>query len=680
MLPFQNRQHPDLDKASMNRSYTLQKLIALTILVLLPASLASAQDAGQQIRAAVDIATPSVVRIRVIGGEQTVDGNTVSSLTTSGIVVTQSGRILSSSFAFQGQAAAISVETPSGERRAAKLVAVDHVRRLVLLQAEGTDWQPPATVPRSQIQVGQHAIALGRFYDSKQPSVSSGIISALNRIHGRALQTDAKISPVNYGGALVDLSGAVLGILVPLSPRGRGNPSAGIEWYDSGIGFAIPMSDAILIAERLQTGKDLQPGLAGLQLTAPGPFSDRVSIRRVQPKSPADKAGIRPGDRLLQAGDRPITRLSSLEEVLAAKYAGEVVELTLQRDGQPLQVALELVDRIPAGEAGYAGVILPAVATPEKRDGQAGPDLQQMLKPQSTPDTPVLVQTIPGSPAALAGLPAAAELVAINERPLKGLRSFLSPDLRLQSDTEISLSWRNLQNNEVQTLKMTAGPLPQEVPDVDPQILTENKAQTAQNAANTPSREEVPIEGLGSCTVILPAPTTGRRPAPLVLLSAGAESEAEILQRWGSLLASYQLMLLIPRTSGRTPLTADDAPLVLASLQLVASKYSADRSALVVIAAAPQTELAWQFASGNSQVSADLVLQSGWISEFLLQEVSGSGRSVMLLDRPEKTENKLLLERSRTALQNAGFWVPMSDTAQPAELRIAKWSVLLRAW
>jgi serine protease Do len=274
MLPFQNRQHPDLDKASMNRSYTLQKLIALTILVLLPASLASAQDAGQQIRAAVDIATPSVVRIRVIGGEQTVDGNTVSSLTTSGIVVTQSGRILSSSFAFQGQAAAISVETPSGERRAAKLVAVVHVRRLVLLQAEGTDWQPPATVPRSQIQVGQHAIALGRFYDSKQPSVSSGIISALNRIHGRALQTDAKISPVNYGGALVDLSGAVLGILVPLSPRGRGNPSAGIEWYDSGIGFAIPMSDAILIAERLQTGKDLQPGLAGLQLTAPGPFSD----------------------------------------------------------------------------------------------------------------------------------------------------------------------------------------------------------------------------------------------------------------------------------------------------------------------------------------------------------------------------------------------------------------------
>ncbi|MFN5078631.1 MAG: trypsin-like peptidase domain-containing protein [Planctomyces sp.] len=665
----------------MKRSHLLHQLIALLIAFLLqPACHSMAQDAGQQIRSAVSRAAQSVVRIRVIGGEQTVDGNTVSSLTTSGIVLTQAGQILSSSFAFQGRAAAVTVETSSGERRAARLVAVDHVRRLVLLQADGTDWQPPTIVPREQIQVGQHAIALGRFYDSQQPSVSSGIISALNRIHGRAVQTDAKISPVNYGGALIDLSGAVLGILVPLSPRGRGNPSAGIEWYDSGIGFAIPMSDAGLVAARLQAGKDLQPGLAGLQLTAPGPFSDRVSIRRVQPLSPAQKAGIRPGDRLLQAGDRPITRLSSLEEVLAAKYAGDVIELTLQRDGQPLQVSLELVDRIPPGAAGYAGVILPAPSTPENPDGQVGPDLQAMLKPRSQPDTPVLVQTIPGSPAALAGLPAEAELVAVNDKPLKGLRSFLSPDLRLQAGTEISLAWRKPQSGDVQTLKLTAGPLPENVTTVDPQILTETKARTAQKDASIPSREELPIEGLGSCTVILPTPSTGRRPAPVVLLSADAESEAAILQRWGSLLADYQLMLLIPRTPARTPLTADDAPLVLASLQLASSKYSADQSALIVMATAPQTELAWQFASGNSQVTADLVLQSGWVSEFLLQEVSAAGRSVMLLDRPEKTENKLLLERSRSALQNAGFWVPKSDTEQSTELRIANWSVLLRAW
>lgn len=232
----------------------------------------------------------------------------------------------------------------------------------------------------------------------------------------------------------------------------------------------------------------------------------------------------------------------------------------------------------------------------------------------------------------------------------------------------------------MQTLKMTAGPLPEIIPTINPQILTEPKTPDPQKKPASPSREEAPIEGLGSCTVILPAPAPQRRTAPIILLSADAESEAAILQRWGPLLADYQLILMIPRTTGSTPLTADDAPLVLASLQLAASKYSADPSALIVIASAPQTELAWQFASGNSQVSADLVLQSGSISDFLLQEVNGTGRSVLLLDRPEKTESKLLLERSRTNLQNAGFWVPTSDTNQSTELRIANWSVLLRAW
>ncbi len=124
----------------MKRSHLLHQLIALLIAFLLqPACHSMAQDAGQQIRSAVSRAAQSVVRIRVIGGEQTVDGNTVSSLTTSGIVLTQAGQILSSSFAFQGRAAAVTVETSSGERRAARLVAVDHVRRLVLLQADGTD-------------------------------------------------------------------------------------------------------------------------------------------------------------------------------------------------------------------------------------------------------------------------------------------------------------------------------------------------------------------------------------------------------------------------------------------------------------------------------------------------------------------------------------------------------------
>lgn len=139
-------------------------------------------------------------------------------------------------------------------------------------------------------------------------------------------------------------------------------------------------------------------------------------------------------------------------------------------------------------------------------------------------------------------------------------------------------------------------------------------------------------------------------------------------------------MLLIPQTASRTPLTADDAPLVLSCLQLAASKYSADTGTPVILAAKPQLELAWQFTSGNSRVTADLVLLTGWVSDSLLQDVSGTGRSVLLFETAEKTESRLLLDRSRSALQSAGFWVPKNDGTRPPELQIAAWTVLLRAW
>ena len=79
-------------------------------------------------------------------------------------------------------------------------------------------------VPKRDIVEGQWSIALGRTLDAKRaqsPSISVGIISATGRIWGKALQTDAKISPINYGGPLIDIEGRVQGILVPASPQGE---------------------------------------------------------------------------------------------------------------------------------------------------------------------------------------------------------------------------------------------------------------------------------------------------------------------------------------------------------------------------------------------------------------------------------------------------------------------------
>ena len=107
--------------------------------------------------------------------------------------------------------------------------------------------------------VGQWAIAIGRTFAADQTNISVGVISALNRIWGKAIQTDAKVSPNNYGGALTDIRGRVYGVLAPLSPNNQ-NALAGTEWYDSGIGFAVPLEDIYARLDHLKSGKDLKPG------------------------------------------------------------------------------------------------------------------------------------------------------------------------------------------------------------------------------------------------------------------------------------------------------------------------------------------------------------------------------------------------------------------------------------
>ena len=112
----------------------------------------------------------------------------------------------------------------------------------------------------------------------RPPSVSVGIISAVGRIWGKAIQTDAKISPINYGGPLIDIEGRVQGILVPASPQGE-DVTAGFEWYDSGIGFAIPMEDVLAVLPRLKQGKDLKKGLLGIRMKSPGHVQRRPGDR-----------------------------------------------------------------------------------------------------------------------------------------------------------------------------------------------------------------------------------------------------------------------------------------------------------------------------------------------------------------------------------------------------------------
>ena len=119
----------------------------------------------------------------------------------------------------------------------ARLVATDHNRMISLLKIDAAKPLPVAEVaPLAEMRVGQWTIAVGRTFEGQQPNLAVGMLSATNRVWGKAIQTDAAVSPNNYGGPMVDLQGRVMGVLVPLSSNDV-SEVAGVEWYDSGIGF-----------------------------------------------------------------------------------------------------------------------------------------------------------------------------------------------------------------------------------------------------------------------------------------------------------------------------------------------------------------------------------------------------------------------------------------------------------
>ena len=236
---------------------------------------------------------------------------------TTGVVVDESGYIISSAFNFINNPTTILVAIPgTKEPMLAKKVATDKSRMLTLLKVEMNGLPVPMFVPAKDLKVGQSALAMGRTLDSKlldtkrdhPPSISIGIISALGRIWGKAMQTDAKVSPVNYGGPLIDIQGRVQGILIPASQRKDGE-TAGFEWYDSGIGFAVPMEDVMAMLPRLKKGKDLDKAVLGVQMKGQDQFSARLpEVDEVQAESgssAADKA-------------RPARRATSLPKSTAS--------------------------------------------------------------------------------------------------------------------------------------------------------------------------------------------------------------------------------------------------------------------------------------------------------------------------------------------------------------------------
>jgi len=256
---------------------------------------------------------------------------------TSGLIISEDGFILTSAWNFDSKPQATVVTTSDGRAHAAQLLGIDRAAGLALLKIDARNLPMPAFRSPRDVKEGAWAFAVGKALPKRGVEIKYGVISAKNRVGGIALQTDAACSPSNYGGPLIDVEGRVYGLIVPIGVRGEPtNPN----YYDSGIGFAIPVPDPEELIEKLsEEGKELHPAFLGVQMD-----QDRseagAKILQVLDGHAAAKAGVKKGDIVVSIDGEPVKNAFTLRFAIGRSRAGDTATLRVKRGDEELDLTV----------------------------------------------------------------------------------------------------------------------------------------------------------------------------------------------------------------------------------------------------------------------------------------------------------------------------------------------------
>ena len=269
--------------------------------------------------------------------------------TGTGVVITSDGDILTNDHVVDGADSVFVLFAGDTEPTPATVIAVDAGNDLALLHVDQTGLTPAVFADPDSIDIGDEVVAVGFALDlDGGPTVTRGIVSALNRtiVSGDGaldglIQTDTAISSGNSGGPLVNTRGQVIGINTAVFQSSS-------EVAANNVGFSISVAEALPVIEELRAqanGQARTEGYLGVSVLDRQDGGLGAMIAEVSPGSPADLAGMKVDDVVIEADGSPVDGQPALVAAIRDKSPGDSIKIDVLRDGERITLTATLIER-----------------------------------------------------------------------------------------------------------------------------------------------------------------------------------------------------------------------------------------------------------------------------------------------------------------------------------------------
>ncbi len=615
---------------------------------------------GEAFRAAVAHVAGAVVRIEPLG-DVAAAKDAVAMGPSTGLVVDPSGLILATTFAVPETASTVIVVTPAGARTTARPLGRDAARGVVLLATDPLPDVPRLDVAsRRNLRPGQWAIAVGRAWKATEPSMAIGVVSAVERAWGLAVQTDASVSPMNYGGPLVDIAGRVIGIVVPL-PAETAGLTSGTELYDAGIGFAVPLEDILHELPRLRAGESTLPGLLGISYLSRDRINGAPVIASVRQGSPAARAGLRGGDRIVAVDGRPTRRIADVRHAIVPRHAGDALTIAVERSTAQGDVTMDVTATLAARLPPWRRAILGVVGAESSTEVE---------------------WVVPGGPADVAGVVAGDRIVGM-AAPSQGVEATQPTSSSLAGtlagcepgdDVRLMLG-RSGGDVEVE---VTLAEMLRQVPDASVPVAAGDPLVGPLDAGRIARLEAAEIAD--PAVAVIPS---GTAPAPLIIACGsprGRVEEADAIA-WKAVAAMSGVAVIVPGSSDPRQWSADDVPGVLRGIQALDAMRPVDPARIAVVGSGAGGGFAWLVAERLGPACRGVAVLDAPIPRQVTITDAEPGDARWILMGGSSAESVSRLAPDRMRLEAAGHAVgslPMASEL-PREL-LVRWATLLGVW